>query len=90
MELHERLSHSNTGIRAALDGAIDPFADLKNRIHLALVSEMGPRLFEVADETSVRERIEAEIRSQLQQEAGLSRDDRARLASEIAARTTLA
>jgi len=84
MELYERLSQSSAGIKAAIDGALDPFADLKNRIHLALVSELGPRLFEVADEESARERIEAEIRVQLQHEVGLSRDDRVRLASEIA------
>jgi pilus assembly protein CpaF len=83
MELHERLLQS--GAPSAVSTAVtDPFAELKNRIHLALVSELGPGLFDVADTDAVRARVEAEIRTQLQQEAGLSRDDREQLASEIA------
>ena len=83
MELHERLSQSN-GKPEGWGGPVDPFADVKNRIHLALVSELGPRLFDVTEGDSVRNRVEAEIRSQLQQEVGLSREDRERLAAEIA------
>ena len=48
----------------------DPFAELKNRIHLALVSELGPRLFDVEDSGAVRARVESEIGEQLSQEAG--------------------
>ncbi len=84
MELHERLSQTPGTTAAAIDGLVDPFADIKNRIHLSLVSELGPRLFDIGDGDAVRSRVEAEIRSQLQQEAGLSRDDRELLASEIA------
>ena len=90
MELHERIANSPVGpaLLAANGngdgGATDPFADLKNRIHLALVSELGPRLFDVEDSGAVRARVESEIGEQLSQEAGLSRDDRARLAPEIA------
>jgi pilus assembly protein CpaF len=83
MELHERLSQAN-GDRPTPQGIVDPFADVKNRIHLAIVSELGPRLFDVADGDSARLRVEGEIRSQLQQEVGLSREDRERIASEIA------
>jgi pilus assembly protein CpaF len=83
MELHERLLQS--GSSSAVSPAVtDPFAELKNRIHLALVSELGPGLFDVADTDAIRARVEAEIRTQLQQEAGLSRDDREQIASEIA------
>jgi pilus assembly protein CpaF len=83
MELHERLLQS--GAASAVAPAVtDPFAELKNRIHLALVSELGPGLFDVADTDAIRARVEAEIRTQLQQEPGLSRDDREQLASEIA------
>jgi pilus assembly protein CpaF len=83
MELHERLLQS--GAPSAVSPAVtDPFAELKNRIHLALVSELGPGLFDVADSDAIRARVEAEIRTQLQQEAGLSRDDREQIASEIA------
>jgi pilus assembly protein CpaF len=83
MELHERLQRSGAAeLRPGSE--TDPFADVKNRIHLALVSELGPRLFEVADGDSVRGRVEDEIRSQLLQEAGLAREDRQRVAAEIA------
>jgi pilus assembly protein CpaF len=83
MELHERLSGTN-GHTPAWTGTADPFAEVKNRIHLAIVSELGPRLFEVADGDSARDRVVGEIRTQLQQEVGLSREDREQIASEIA------
>src|SRR5215207_8060070 len=85
MELHERLYSTASGSADAWSsGARDPFAELKNRIHLALVSELGPRLFDVADARAVRSRVETEIREQLAQDPGLSRDDRERLGGEIA------
>ena len=90
MELHERIANSPVGpaiLAANGNGngsAPDPFAELKNRIHLALVSELGPRLFEVEDGGAVRSRVESEIRDQLAQETGLSHDDRERLGAEIA------
>ncbi|HUP33482.1 MAG TPA: CpaF family protein [Gaiellaceae bacterium] len=82
MELHERLQQA--GAAPGPVSGRDPFAELKNRIHLALVSELGPRLFDAVDGDSVRGRVEGEIRSQLVQEPGLSREDRDRVASEIA------
>ena len=90
MELHERIANSPVGpaiLAANGNGngsAPDPFAELKNRIHLALVSELGPRLFDVEDGSAVRERVESEITEQLALEAGLSHEDRARIAAEIA------
>ena len=90
MELHERIANSPVGpaiLAANGNGngsAPDPFAELKNRIHLALVSELGPRLFDVEDGSAVRERVESEIAEQLALEAALSHDDRARIAAEIA------
>jgi pilus assembly protein CpaF len=83
MDLHERLSQSN-GDGAVWNDVVDPFAEVKNRIHLAIVSELGPRLFEVTDGDSARDRVVGEIRAQLQQEVGLSREDRAQISSEIA------
>ena len=80
MELHERLSGSSSVER----NGRDPFAEVKDRIHLALVSELGPRLFDIEDSEDLRAQTEQEIGGQLQQEAGLSRDDRERLAAEIA------
>ena len=86
MELHERIASSPTGatITALNTSGNDPFAELKNRIHLALVSELGPRLFDVEDSGAVRNRVESEIADQLRQETGLSGEDRRRLAAEIA------
>src|SRR5215471_13043240 len=79
MELHERLSQNGDGGRP-----IDPFAEIKDRVHLQLVGELGPRLLDMADGAAARQRVDAEIRSHLDQEAGLSREDRERLAREIA------
>jgi pilus assembly protein CpaF len=86
MELHERIASSASVTTAVpLNGnGSDPFAELKNRIHLALVSALGPRLFDVEDMTAVRSGVEAEIGDQLRPETGLSREDRRRLAAEIA------
>jgi pilus assembly protein CpaF len=86
MELHERIAASSVAaaVAASNGNGSDPFAELKNRIHLALVSELGPRLFEVEDGGAVRSRVESEIRDQLAQETGLSRDDREHLGAEIA------
>jgi pilus assembly protein CpaF len=83
MELHERLSRAN-GDTSGWNEPVDPFAEVKNRIHLAIVSELGPRLFEVTDGDSARDRVVGEIRTQLQQEVGLSREDREQIAAEIA------
>jgi pilus assembly protein CpaF len=81
MELHERLG-KEYGTTSSIAGR-DPFADVKNKIHLSLVSDLGPQLFDVADSAETRERIVADIRDQLQQEPQLSRGDRERLAREI-------
>lgn len=80
MELHERLAARSDATRLPAD----PFAELKNRIHLHLIEDLGRQIFGAdADETVVEARIDAEIRSRLQQEPGLSRDDRDRLVGEL-------
>src|SRR5919199_4312600 len=82
MELHERISA--TRHRIGGEGR-DPFSDLKNRIHLTLITDLGPQLFSIgADEAVIRDRVEGEIKSQLEHEGGLSREDRERLLGEIA------
>jgi pilus assembly protein CpaF len=81
VELHERIQ---TARPIASDGR-DPFSDLKNRIHLALINELGPQLFNVGvDPGQIRARVESDLQDRLQQEPGLSREDRERLLSEIA------
>jgi pilus assembly protein CpaF len=82
MDLHERLSAAKP---VAAQAGRDPFADLKNRIHLSVIGELGPQLFNVhMDPNTLRERVAADIHEQLGDEQGLSKDDRDRLSSEIA------
>jgi pilus assembly protein CpaF len=81
MELHERLSTSR-GV--APTSGPDPFAEIKNRIHLAVIGELGPQLFNASmDPMALRERVIADIRTQLANEAGIARDDRERLVHDI-------
>jgi len=82
MELHERLSAARP---VSGTPGRDPFSEVKNRIHLAVIGDLGPQLFNVnMDPNALRERVSADIKSHLAQEQGISRDDRDRLASEIA------
>jgi pilus assembly protein CpaF len=82
MELHERLTAARPVTPTA---GRDPFAELKNRVHLTVIGELGPQLFNVAmDPESLRERVLTDIRQHLIPETGLSRDDRDRLTAEIA------
>jgi pilus assembly protein CpaF len=81
MELHERLSTSRP---VAPTSGPDPFAEVKNKIHLAVIGELGPQLFNATMEPlALRDRVIADIRTHLEREAGISRDDRERLVSEI-------
>ena len=80
MELHERLSTS----RPVTHSGPDPFAEVKNRIHLAVIGELGPQLFNsTMDPLSLRDRVVTDIRTHLTSEAGISKDDRERLVAEI-------
>jgi pilus assembly protein CpaF len=82
MELHERLSATRpvTG-----PSARDPFAELKTRIHLAVIGDLGPQLYNVnMDPAELRERVVGDIRTHLAGETGIARDDRLRLEEEIA------
>jgi len=82
MELHERLT---TARPAGPPGRDDPFAEIKNRVHLAVIGDLGPQLFNVSmDPIALRDRVLGDIRRHLSDEQGISRDDRERLASAIA------
>jgi pilus assembly protein CpaF len=82
MELHERLS---TARPAAAPTGRDPFSELKNRVHLAVIGDLGPQLFNVSmDPNGLRDRVLGDIRNHLGREQGVSRDDRERIAAEIA------
>src|SRR5713226_9122505 len=82
MELHERLNVPRD------DGASsdrDPYAELKSRIHFTVIGDLGPQLYNVnMDPETLRERVLADLRDQLAQETGISRDDRQRIALELA------
>ncbi len=84
MDLTERLTV------AQLDGpasqTADPHADLKNTVHMLVIGELGPQLFNSnLDQGALRERVLSDIRRHLSQEAGLSRTDRERLTDELLA-----
>src|SRR2546428_5540492 len=82
MELHERLAMLQPAGEAAFE---DPFAELKNRLHLTIIGELGPQLFTLRGEPHfIRERVLNDIRGRLEYEPGLSRVDRERLEREIA------
>jgi pilus assembly protein CpaF len=83
MELHERLAANGGAVVGAGPG--DPFAEVKNRVHLAVIDELGPRLFNTdANPLILRERVMTDIHVQLEREEGLARADRDRLVGEIA------
>ena len=82
MELHERLT---TARQAPAPGRDDPFAEIKNRVHMAVIGDLGTQLFNVSmDPIALRDRVIVDIRRHLSDEQGISRDDRERLASAIA------
>jgi pilus assembly protein CpaF len=82
MELHERLS---TAPPVSTPSGEDPFSEIKNQIHLDVIGDLGPQLFNVSmDPNALRDRVTVDIRARLGEAIGLSRDDRERLTSEIA------
>jgi pilus assembly protein CpaF len=82
MDLHERLQTVRPVVVAP---GRDPFSEVKNSIHMSVIGELGPQLFNVhMDPLALRERVMVDITAQLGQETGISRDDRDRLVAEIA------
>src|SRR5688572_26456267 len=81
MQLHERLASAN----APTPGPeTDPFAEVKNSIHLTVISELGRHLFSAElDPTVVRQRVTKEVRRHLEERGGIAREDRDRLVGEI-------
>ena len=61
MDLQERLSTVRP--TAQQGSGPDPFSEIKNRIHLAVIGELGPQLFNVhMDPIALRERVFTDIR----------------------------
>ena len=84
MELTQRIEAAQQdGPRKAV--SIDPFAEVKDRIHKAVIGGLGPQLFNAeADPVSLRVRVDADISTHLDQERGLARSDRDRIARDVA------
>ena len=83
MELHERLTAGQPSQLPSFE--VDPFADIKNRVHMAVISEVGPRLSnENLDRAALTEHVREAIDGHLAAEHGLSRDDRTAIADAIA------
>jgi pilus assembly protein CpaF len=89
VDLHERLQparpvHGN-GVPVGPIGEADSFAELKDKVHLLVIGDLGPQLFNVSmDSTSLRERVLADIKRHLTQESGLSRTERDQITLELA------
>jgi pilus assembly protein CpaF len=89
VELRERLAAGAAAAPNASPEAVaasaDSFAEVKNRVHMAVISELGPQLFDAElDPATLRERVMSKINEHLAREAGIAREDRLRLAEEIA------
>jgi pilus assembly protein CpaF len=81
MELRERIAAVRPG---SAEPERDAFAEVKDRIHAALIAELGPRLVDSDVEPQVlRERVRAEVRTRLADERGIALTDRDRLVDEI-------
>jgi pilus assembly protein CpaF len=82
MELAQRLAD---GTPTPTEEAYDTFAELKDRVHLAVISELGPQLYNAdVDDADLHRLVIADIRSRLAQERGVALADRDRLTKEIA------
>ena len=83
MDLYERLAAPAAS--APVDHQPDAFAEIKNRLHMALIAELGPQLFgSELDQRAIRDRVVADLRNRLGREAGIASSDRERLVTELA------
>jgi pilus assembly protein CpaF len=86
MQLHERLSHNSPGEPEKAERFQVPFSEMKTRIHLELIEDLGRQLFNTEmDQLTLRSRVEEELQERLAQEPGISREDRQRIAVELTA-----
>ncbi|MGH3471609.1 MAG: CpaF family protein, partial [Nocardioidaceae bacterium] len=77
---------SDNGQRQRVHSAEDPFAEVKREVHQALVTSIGPKLY---DANKTQEELEQQVRATLQevmanQDTPLTMADRVRIAQEIA------
>jgi pilus assembly protein CpaF len=82
MELAQRLANVRP---EPSEETHDAFAELKDRVHLAVISELGPQLYNAhVDDADLHRLVVADIRSRLAQERSVALADRDRLTKEIA------
>jgi pilus assembly protein CpaF len=85
MQLHERLSNG-TEPPERQDRFAVPFSEMKTRIHLALIEDLGRQLFNTnLDSATLRARVQEELHERLKEEPGISREDRERVVLELTA-----
>jgi pilus assembly protein CpaF len=81
MQLHERLTGE---VKESANPLAVPFSEIKNKIHLGVIEGLGRQLFNAdIDPRALRARVQEEVVSRLDSEAGISREDRERLATEL-------
>jgi pilus assembly protein CpaF len=81
MELRERIAAARP---LPEEPVFDVFAEVKDRVHSAVIAELGPQLAnDDLDQEVLRQRIRSEIRARLAEERGIAAADRDRLVDEI-------
>jgi pilus assembly protein CpaF len=86
MLLHERLSNSSEPEVRKQERFAVPFSEMKTRVHLGLIEDLGRQLFNTAlDEATLRARVRDELDERLGKEPGISHEDRERIAAELTA-----
>ena len=83
MELRDRIAQARPA-GAERDSGVDPMAELRARVHMALIEELGPQLISgEAEPDELRERVRADIRGRLATERGLSVAERDELLEDL-------
>jgi len=81
MELRERIAAARP---LPPEEVFDAFAEVKDRVHAAVIAELGPQLANTEiDQDVLRQRVRGEVRARLQDERGIAVADRERLIEEI-------
>jgi len=81
MELAQRLTGNN---QPKPQNWRDPFWEVKDRIHKAVISGLGPQLFNTeTDPATLKGRVRGDVAAQLEDEPGIARSDRERLVREL-------
>jgi pilus assembly protein CpaF len=84
MELRDRLAQARPGSADRDTGSPDPLAELRARVHMALIEELGPQLLSgETDPDELRHRVRADIRGRLASERGLSVAERDELLEDL-------